>query len=52
MEISDEAVEYAKEAMYEIQDILYKIVPKKCKTKELKEKWISAHVFDKHARHD
>jgi len=52
LEVSDEAVEYAKQAIYEIQAALITTIPSDCSTEEQRKEWIGKNVFDKVAKND
>lgn len=52
LELSDEAVEYAKEALYEIQDILAAIIPEKCISHDDKLDWMTTYIYEVHVSHD
>ena len=52
LEVSDEAVEYAKDAMYNIQDILSKIMPADKNTNDLKMEWMTENIWNKFINHD
>ena len=52
LEISDESVEYAKQALGEIRNALLTSIPANLETKQQKAKWMGENVFAKHARTD
>lgn len=49
---SDEAIEYARQAMRDVKGLLLAGMPRDCVTKEARMKWMGENVYDQIAKHD